>query len=220
MLDADGLAALIYRAAGTEPWEPENPVHLARNLFGPDAVRVLPTRLMPFSRAMLVPIKKSHRIFVRADVPAREMAHHVAHELGHWILARSPFRVDPATLELAADAIGAAVVAPRTAFLRAFALFGPDLHDHGVRAAYADAFATTETLVTLRFGELSRQPVAVVHDGPHAPIVRATPRDAWPASGTIMRWAGVPPTGIVKARIRDEPRWALFRGPGVVGLVA
>ena len=213
MVDIEGCTECIYRAACANTSEPESPVHLARAILGPDAVRILPARAMPFSRAMLVQLEGRHRIFVSSAVPARELPHHVGHELGHWALQRAGFTGTHEAKEQAADAIGTAVVAPRRAFLRAMLEFGPDLHDPGVRATYAEAFSTTEALVTLRFGEVSRHPVALVHDGP-APLTRATPASAWPAPRVLAGWAAVPPPGVKKARLMDEPRWALFQGGG------
>jgi len=151
----EGVALRVYDEAREDPYDPVSPVRLARALIGSDAVTIVPRHALRTTWAMLVRIGDRAHIVVRRDVPEGELGHTIAHELAHWVLRREGMR----DTEEACDYLAAALVAPTSAFRRALALLGPKL------ARLAKAFRTTETLVALRWGEISWTPLALVRPG-------------------------------------------------------
>lgn len=119
----------------------------------------------------------------------------VGRTLGHWLLRRHGY--DGAD-EAAADYLGAALIAPRAAFVRAHRVHGDGLDK------LADAFGTTETGAALRLGEVLRRPLAVV--APKTVRVRGPEEWTWPDEATLRRWARNPRPGLRKAKLGDDPR--------------
>ena len=152
--ELDRLADEVFGAAGCSANETVGTVHLARKILGRQAVRVVPRAQMQTTRGALMRFGDDEwRIFLRDDTPHNEVSHAVGHELAHWAL-----RFTPHTEEVA-DALGAALVAPRHAFRKAVSLLGfnpPRL---------ARAFCATETAMVLRHGEVHQECVAVRRPG-------------------------------------------------------
>jgi hypothetical protein len=116
----------------------------------------------------------------------------VAHELAHWLLRdRAGEETEPAC-----DYLAAALVAPRQAFLKL-------VQKHDARfTRLAKAFATSETLVALRFGETTFEPLAVV--APLTVRVRGAAY-SWPSEPLLRQFAAMPKPGLRKAVLKDEP---------------
>lgn len=203
--ELEGLGEAVYREAGEDPAEPSSPVLLARTVLGRDGVQIVRPGTLRFSGANLTRTGTEWRIYVRRAEPAH-MAFAVAHELAHFILQRSGYNEEDE--EAAADYLGAALIAPRRAFSLA-------LRDHGLDLpALARAFATTETLVALRYGESTSTPIALVRPG--LVRVRSQPSFVWPDASTLVRWAKErPPPGLAKTRLRDDPRRTMLSGEGL-----
>jgi hypothetical protein len=201
--DLEGIAEQLYRDAKLDPSEPASPVRIAKTLLGADAVRIVPKHALRFAGAALVPVDGKYRIFVSNAVPQAEIAHHVGHELAHWALKREGFAGPKDEEEKLADYIGAALVAPRAAFLRAVRAFGDDFTDGDTRAQFAEAFAASESLTVLRLGETTSRAIALVRPG--LVRVRGQLSFVWPDEHTLIGWARGPlPPGIVKARLGDD----------------
>jgi hypothetical protein len=121
----------------------------------------------------------------------------IAHEIGHYLLRRARFVGDDE--ERAADYLGAALIAPRRAFLAARRAMGDDLPN------LARTFGMTETAAALRLGEVCHVPLAVV--APQTVRVRGPEEWVWPDESTLRRWArGLAQPGIRKVRLTDDPR--------------
>lgn len=167
---------------------------LARALLGPDAIVRGPRPL--HAPAALVRVGDAWRIILSRSLLPLYALFAVGHELGHWLLARHGYDGDDE--ERAADYLGAALLAPRRAFLAARRALGDDL------PALADALSMTETGAALRLGEVLGVPLAVV--APARVRVRGPKEWVWPDEGTLRRWARRPAPGVRKTKLRDDPR--------------
>jgi hypothetical protein len=169
----------------------ETPVRIAKMLGF--SVQVVPNLR---AAGVLAEVNGQTTIGLRRSLSNEARQHTTGHELGHWVLTREGVRAGPLTEEWC-DYIGAALVAPREAFQAT--LCGSSYAD------LAREFRTTETLVALRVGELTGEPVAVI--APHA--VRA--RGEWHQDAHGLRQlARTGGPGVRKCRLTDDPkRWAL-----------
>ena len=197
----DRLACSLYEEAREDPGEPVSPIRLVRVLIGKQSIGFVPKRSLP-DWAMLTRVNGEHRIFVRKDVPGRELGHTVAHELAHWALRRAG--LDDA--EPMCDYLAAALVAPIPAFRRALKTYGERL------PALARAFRTTQSLVALRWGESTSRPLALVRPG----LVRCRGAGfAWPTDRVVRRWARQDhPESLTKARLTDDSRRVVLLARG------
>jgi hypothetical protein len=195
--DIEGEADLLYRRAGLDPATPAPPLWLAEQLLGSGSVVGVHSLRQP-GGACLVRLHGHPRIYFRNLLPPERRGFVIGHELAHWCLGD---RVgDEAETERACDALAAALIAPRAAFLRA-------LRRHGARfPRLAKAFATSESLVALRFGETTFAPLALV--APRSVRVRGAAY-SWPSAEKDIRSmvasSGAMP-GLRKAQLRDDPR--------------
>lgn len=186
----EGLAEGLYREAGLDPAEAASPVDLARSALGDEGVQVVPPGALRFTSAQLATIEGKRRIFVRRGDPA-QMTFAIAHELAHWALEREGYCEQDE--EDAANYLGAALVATRSAFRRTLRAVGEDLGD------LAEEFGSTESLCLLRLGETTGRPLALVRPG--LVRVRGQLEFIWPAEETLRGWAsGRAPAGVVKTR--------------------
>lgn len=193
----EGIADAAYEEAGIDPARP-HVARLARTLLGPDAIQRGQRPLM--GPAALIRVHDSWRIVLARSLPPLHAVFAVGHELGHWLLARHGHCGDDE--ERAADYLGAALIAPRRAFLAARRALGDDL------PAIAKALSMTETGAALRFGEVLRTPLAVV--APARVRVRGPDEWVWPDEGTLRGWAKRPAPGLRKTRLTDDPRRVLL----------
>ena len=187
---AEKLAREVYRAAGRPDTKPADPVELARRILGEDAVIV--ARQLS-SEGYLVPIAGRWRIVVRRGLTRRRLAHVVGHELGHWVCQQAGVVDD----EDRCDAIGAAIVAPAPAFRSVLARRPPRLRD------LAWAFSTSESLVALRYAEVTGEALALVTPD----RVRLRGGYDWPPENELRELARSGGRGELRAvRLRDDPR--------------
>lgn len=189
----EGIANAAYQAAKMDTERPHVP-RLARALLGADAIVRGPRPL--HAPAALVRVGDAWRIILSRSLPPLYALFAVGHELGHWLLAREGYDGDDE--ERAADYLGAALLAPRRAFLAARRALGDDL------PALAEALSMTETGAALRLGEVTGVPLAVV--APARIRVRGPEAWTWPDEGTLRRWARRPAPGLRKTRLHDDPR--------------
>ncbi len=115
-------------------------------------------------------------IFVWRRLPESEFRFAVCHEIAHTHLDVIGYRDED--VELAADALGAALAMPRLAFRGAVAEYGETSYEQ-----LAFDFGVTQTAAALRVGEVIDTPIAVVTPGrvrvrgaewgwPHEPMLR------------------------------------------------
>lgn len=195
--EIEGDATWLYRRAGVDPGTPAPLLWLATELLGPGRVIAAPSLREP-GGACLVRVNGQARIYYRQRMPPVLRDFAVGHELAHWLLADRI--VGERDTEDACDYLAAALIAPRVAFLKA-------VQRHGARfTRLAKAFATSESLVALRYGETTLEPLALV--APRSVRVRGA-EYSWPAEAEL-RAAG-PRPGLRKAVLRDERRRSAFR---------
>lgn len=181
----------MYSLAKVDDDRPSFPSSLARRLFGPKSVVLVPTMK---AVAQLFTVNDSPVIAVRKSLSKQAREHAIGHELGHWILRREGVRVD--NEEEACDFIGAAIQARRHCF-QARARETRDLKQ------LAFDFCITETNAALRIGEVTGEPVAVV--APHRVRARGEAWN-WPDEPEIRRMARRGAPGIVRTRLQDDAR--------------
>jgi hypothetical protein len=186
----DALVSELYDRAGADEGEPPGPLALARALLGHDAVLTVPPSALP-GDASLARVEGSWRIYVRRGLPPERAGFAVAHELAEWRV-----RAEGGT-EAACDALGAALITPRPAFLRA-------LGRSQTVTEVAATFGSTESLAWLRIGEVTGTPLCLV--APTTVRVRGRPY-AWPANENELRGlAKGRRRGLVKTRLRDDKK--------------
>jgi len=187
---ADVLASEVYRLAQRDDDRAVYPLELATRALGATAIRYEPRLEVP---GMLAPVRGKWRLYLRSGLTRRRLAHVVGHELGHWVCQREGVE----DTEDLCDAIGAAIVAPRRAYLNVVARRGACLRN------LAWYFATSETLVALRYAETTGIPLALI-----------TPRDVrlrgkydWPPENELRALAqSGGGDGLRAVRLRDDPR--------------
>ena len=192
-LELEGIADAAYRDASLDPEHPHI-TRLARALLGAGAIHRGPRPL--HGPAALIRVGEDWRIVLARSLPPVYAVFAVGHELAHWLLAKHGYEGDDE--EAAADYLGAALLAPRRAFLAARRALGDDL------PALAKAFSTTETGAALRLGEVLRVPVAVI--SPELVRVRGPEEWLWPDEATVRGWARGRMAGLRKVRLTDDPR--------------
>lgn len=183
-MDSDGLAGIegeaerAHREAGSDPDDPVSMAELCERLtdHAPLVVR------QPQAGRLL-----GERVLISSRLADRHVPHVIGHELAHLLLVN----YCGADLEAACDALGAALVAPRRAFLSATRQLG-----HSV-TQLAEVFSTSQSLVLLRIGETSGRPVAL--------LSRPTPF----ARGEWHQWPA-PREAVHPIRLSDDGRWGLM----------
>lgn len=198
--DIEGEADAIYRAAGLDSATAAPPIWLATQLLGSGSVVGAPFLRQP-GGGCLVRVGPQVRIYYRSRLSQQQRDFVVAHELAHWALRdRAGNEVET---EIACDALAAALIAPRAAFLKVVA-------KHGARfTRLAKAFACSESLAALRFGETTLEPLALV--APLRVRVRGSAY-SWPSEPAIRKIAAEPKPGLRKAVLRDDARRVALRG--------
>ena len=197
--DLEGEAEAAYRAAGLDVTDSVEPIWLARQLLGADAVVGVHSLMQP-GGGCLVKVNGKPRIYFRNRLPQRRRDFVIAHELAHHLLGD---RVgDERETEAACDALGAMLIAPRRAFQEALRWYGERF------PALAEHFETSESLIVLRFGEVTHAPLVLV--APQSVRVRGEER-AWPEEAALRRIAAQPKPSLRKATLRDDPRRVALR---------
>lgn len=190
MRDLDEVAERRYEAAGLDPDRP-NIAKLVHVLLG-CAIERGPRPV--HGPAALYRIGTQYRIIVSSKLPPAYQRFYAAHELAHWMLRAEG--LDDRD-EAAADYLGAALLAPRRAFLSAVrcGLGLPDL---------ADEFGLTETGAALRLGETTHRPIVLV--APSSVRRRGPEEWVWPPDRTLRSWARTGRPGLARVRLVDDPR--------------
>lgn len=165
---AEQIARCLYRAAGLDPAKPTRPTVLARALWGPGTVRVIPCEDWRHpGKAMAIPWRGRPQIHLCACTSERQREFNCGHELGELEGLRLGL-VGEETEQLA-DRVAGALVAPREAFLAA-------LRAQTGLPGLAKAFFASRSTLTLRTGEVTGRGTALV-------------------TATVVRRRGRPPSG-------------------------
>jgi hypothetical protein len=184
----EGTAELLLRAAGLSLSAAPDPDQLVHRLLGGPA-RAVPPYVLRRDGA-LARVGATWCVFLRADLPASKRAFTLLHEIGHWAIGAE-------ASEEECDALAAAMLAPRKAFLDALRTDGRGL------ARLAQRFATSESCVALRLGEATGKPLALVT--PTSVRLRGASHD-WPNERRLRELAERRrPMGLRKCRLLDEP---------------
>ncbi len=203
--DLEGLAEALHREAGLDPADPAGVAKVARGLWrDPAAVELVPRDAMRHAPASLASVNGAWRIYVRRGTPSEQVGFLIGHELAHWALRREGVRFETeGDEEAACDYLGAALVAPRSAFRATLRALGEDVRE------LADRFGSTETLAILRWGETTGRDLAVVRPG--LVRVRGQLNFVWPDEDTVRSWtSGRVPKGLARTRLDgDRRRFAL-----------
>jgi hypothetical protein len=168
-----------------------------RAIYGRGSIGTIPRMHVP---ACVIWTEKGPKIIVRAG--AVDVNFLVAHELGHVALRLVHWQGTRDDEESAANAVGAAILAPPTAVRRAHAFYGEKLRP------LASCFSISQTSMNLRLGEVI---------GDDRAVVTKTPRVLKRGWATVddqllIQWkAEPPPPGIAKVALAgklDEGRVA------------
>lgn len=203
LADIHETAAAILRAAGYDEDEAPGARAVAIGALGPGSVLRVPCLRRP---AALEYVGGRPVILLRSRLSAEHANFLIAHELAEWWLTCEGDQGE--RIEEAADAIAAALVAPRLAFARAVREHG---HDYPTLAAL---FCATESLIVLRIGEVTGEPIALV--APHRVRARGEAYE-WPTEPELRRVAKTdrpPPPGLARCRLTDDARRVALHGFG------
>ncbi len=194
LAEAEGEALLAYAEAGLDPEHPPAIGPLCKALFG----RAPMPKPHLAREAMMGMLGGEVLIYYRSGMTSARQRFCVAHEAGHGRRRQLHERSD-ALSEAKADLLGACLIAPRPAFLRAVKRLGHSVYD------LAHSFKTTHAAALLRLGECVGRPVLLL--GPRErqrgePFIFGDVRKA-------LR-GGVP--GCHPIKLADCGRWALMAG--------
>lgn len=199
--DIEGTAEALYRMAGLDSGDGAKPLELARRLLGPGSVRVVHAAALPGDGAFAV-VNGDPRIYVRCKLPRNRRRWVLSHEIAEWWLWRQRYR--GSDVEQLADALAAALIAPRQLFLRAVRRDGQQLPLLALR------FSVTESCAALRVAETTGTPTALL--APARPLRIRGDESTWPKETALWNAAraGTPLPGIAQAQLSDEPRRFVF----------
>lgn len=182
-------AAHIHRLAGSPPEDPWRADAVVEQLIGPIRYFTGPGegRLEKDGDRWVVSVNRA--------IPWPRQHFAIAHELSHWFYRERGI----AHTEEMADALAAAIIAPRRAALALFQAVGLDL------AEFAATFEVTHTCAALRYGEVTWTPIAAF--SPRIVRVRGE-AFGWPDEQELRRVARAValPRGLRRLAISDEPR--------------
>lgn len=195
--EIERTAERLLRAAGLGNGEIPAAEVIASRLLG-GGVRAVPEHVLRRDGA-LARVGAEWCVFVRSDLPKTKRAFTIFHEVGHWAIGRE-------STEAQCDALAAAMLAPRDAFLAA-------VERHGFRLPrLARCFYTTESCVALRLGEATGLPLALVT--PTAIRLRGSAY-SWPSESRMRELVRAPRTaGLRRCRLRDDEGRAVLRAAG------
>lgn len=197
--DAEGIAVDLLTRAGYDPTDRPGARAIAARLHGFGCIERWPG-LATRGPAWSCTVHGCVRIVLRGGLAPEHRNFAIAHELAELELRRLGYLDED--LEEASDAIGAALVAPRRAFAVVLREIGADY------AALADAFVATESLVALRMGEVTGEPMVLVT--PQRVRVRGATFE-WGDEGDVRAAARRAGPGVRKVRLRDDPRRMVLR---------
>jgi hypothetical protein len=190
----EGTVDQLYKEAGVECGVAVSPMRLVHGLLGYGTVRRVHASALP-GDAALVRVHQERRIYVRACLARHRRDFAVLHELAEWHLEREDYQ--GSDREDVADALAAALLTPRRSFAAALRHHGPSF------PKLAQHFKSTESLVALRYGEVTLEPLALV-----AKRVRVRGQGwVWPSEYELQRVArGQKSSGIRSIRLHDDTR--------------
>jgi len=201
-LELERLAREIRRRARLGDDEVALATTIAGRVLGPNAIAIDPCIR---GAAYLITNGEGHQIVL--NPAAHDIRFHVAHEIGEWALRfLAKFDGDEGARERAANYLAAAILAPPSALLRAYAATGERIR------ALASAFGLSQTSIVLRLAEVRGDERAVVTRTGYV-FLRSQGAFPWATVPLLdvargqARWAG-----LAKARLRggiDEGRVAL-----------
>lgn len=192
---ADRAALELYREAKLDPNDAAGAAEVAAGVLGDGCIRFVPGTALP-GRAELARVKGEWRIYVRRGLATEHMHHAIGHELGHLWMRRQGLRWDDEDL---ADQIGAAVCAPRAAYLAALTRLGPRFRQLG------RLFVMHPGAAALRIAECTGEPAALVSR--RRVRTRGNPWP-WPSDAELRRRADVRGPGVVKVDQTRRLVWA------------
>lgn len=172
LADVEGDADLLLRLASLDDEEPGDVVALCRHMTG--RVPFL-SRMGP--EAQLSRVLDGHRVCVRSGLQPGRTRWLIAHELAELHYERIGYRGED--VEARADALGAALAAPRRATRAA-------MREHGQRPiALAVSLVLEPAAAMLRIGEVAGRSVALIRS-PGVIIARGEPFP-WPPLRRVLR---------------------------------
>jgi hypothetical protein len=179
-------AAAVHRMVGSEPENPWRADAIVEELVGPIEY------FAGLGEGRLEPNGDGWRVSVNRSLAWPRQHFAIAHELAHWFYKKHGIPHD----EAMADALAAAIIAPRRAALALFNAVGLDLRE------FAETFEVTWTCAALRFGEVTWTPIATFS----RQLVRVRGEDfGWPDERTLRRaLRGELPPGLRRLAIDDE----------------
>lgn len=140
-IDVECEAEWMLRPLGDVP----SARRLAEHHLGPKSVMRVPRRILKEAPAATWPMLGRPTIFIREGLSDVEVRWNICHELAEWRLEAIGY-TEP-DVELVAEALAAALVAPRLSFRAHVSRLGHDL------PKLAESFTTTQTAVALRLAE-------------------------------------------------------------------
>jgi len=190
--DIEATATLIYRAAGIEPDRRGSLRSLAKAL----GARVFTIHAASLPRdGALAWVYGEPRIYLRRGINRERRDFALAHELAELALAKERYQGDDS--EDLANALGAALLAPRQMFLRVLA-GAPEF------PRIARELHQTESFAALRYGETTWTPLVLI--APQSVRVRGA-TFVWPSEDALRKLsAGGATPGVARTRLRDDPR--------------
>lgn len=191
--DIDAHQRELYERAGFDPDEPVLMQRLAAAL----GIRVTIVRAPAFpGDGALVTLGNEVTIQIRGKVSLERKRFALAHEIAEWALRD----IVDEQIETACDALAAALLAPRRAFLRAAYAVGETNFEQ-----LAFSFGLTQTAAALRSAETGGFALALLRPG--LLRVRGPDNFVWGSEAEMKRWAaGTPRPGLRKVPITDDDR--------------
>lgn len=199
--EIEEAAGAIYRLAGFRAGRPVSPRKLAQALLGAGAVRLVGEEVLRNQHAAVARVGAEWRIYLRRGLAPAVQFFSIGHELAEWFLMRQG--VSHAEAELSADGVAAAVLAPLDYAREACAARGARW------GQLALDFGSTESHAALRFGEVTREPLLLMTPTSVRQRGRVAP---WPSDRALR--GDRPCQGIVRTRLRDDPRRLVVRLAG------
>jgi hypothetical protein len=195
-------AAELLRRAGFEAGEVAAAETLALRLLG-TRVRRVDGSVLRGADACFCVVNFEPTIWIRRGLAPARQRFAICHEIAEWRLCE--LRYAEPDVEDVANALAAALAAPRSAFRDA-------MREHGAEgfSGLARDFMLTETSAALRVGEVTGTPIAVV-----TPAIVRVRGDAfgWPDEQRIRALArGRTPAPLRRVEIIDERRRIVLLG--------
>jgi hypothetical protein len=190
MADIEGDAVAIYRRAKLDA---DRPVPIGRIVWELLGTKIQSAPLIS-TREATVGTSEGKTVIAVANRIARPRARWLAaHELAHWWYDLIGYRGED--IEERCDALGAAIICPRPAWLALRRRVEGDVHE------LARRLATTQSLALLRRGECEGTPAALVQ--PRRVVVRGWDF-AWPAEEVVRKVARAGHPELRRVTITDE----------------